>query len=257
MAKSAPVVLFADQDLIWTRPVRSELRRRGARVLTASSLEELIPLARRASPDLVVLDDRLGGDARGAFHERWPEAEILVLTSKALASRTRGARATVPLAESGRLLDLISSTLGARLGAPVAPARPRPLVMCVDDDRFYLNSLSRILGYHGYRVVTYEDPERALEALPEVRPDLLILDVIMPGVDGLDMAEEVHEHYGGRLPIILLTGRGADADIARGYRGGASYYITKPCEPRKVLNIVDYLVGDLDGEERALLESEL
>jgi DNA-binding response OmpR family regulator len=76
-------------------------------------------------------------------------------------------------------------------------------------------------------------------------------------MNGLDLAEEIQEDSGGRVPVVLLSARASDQDISRGYRHGARYYITKPCEPRTVLDVVDYFIGDLEPEEREALERRL
>jgi DNA-binding response OmpR family regulator len=116
--------------------------------------------------------------------------------------------------------------------------------MCVDDDVLHLRSLERILRRRGYSVVGFDDPERALEAIPVAKPDLLFLDILMPGMSGLDFAEQVREQFADTLPVVLLTARGSDREIADGYRKGATHYITKPCDPRTVVGIADYLLGE-------------
>ncbi len=258
MAKDAPVILFADQDHLWTRPVRGELRRRGARVLRAASVSDLVHLAGLVGPDLVILNENLpgaaGGDLDALFSERWPQAVILRVQPPPLGALETGD--PVPRSRES-LLGAVAAVLPGRLSEPAAPGRDGPLVVCVDDDELFLSSLARLLARHGYRVSAFEDPERALEAIPGLAPDLAILDLVMPGMSGLDLAEEIKEAYGERIPVVMLTALTSDEDIVGGYRRGASYYITKPCEPRTILNIVDYLVGDLDAQERQLLETQL
>jgi response regulator NasT len=156
-----------------------------------------------------------------------------------------------------RLLGAIRDALPGRLGEPLRRKTAAPLILCVDDDVFYLEALARILGRHGYRTATFEHPEQALESLPMIRPELAILDIAMPGMNGLDLAEEILEMTHDRFSIVFLTAKGSDEDIARGYRCGGTYYLTKPCEPSRVLNIVDYLIGNLDADERRLLEAQL
>lgn len=238
------LVLFADSDLSWTRPLRAGLRRRGARLATASSEADVRGL--RSAPDAVVVDGTLRDD-RGRplevlLRELFQNAIVL-----AIRPGTRTARGRLQV---GYALERL---LGERLRAT---SHPRPVVLCVDDDRFYLRALARLLGRHGYRVAAHEDPERALEAVPEVSPDLAIVDVRMPGMSGLDLASELRAQSPG-IPVVLLSALGSDDDILRGYRQGASYYLAKPCAPRQVLNAVDYLIGDLEPQERLQLEAEL
>jgi DNA-binding response OmpR family regulator len=265
MKRNPPVIIFADHDLTWSRPVRAELRRRGAQGLPATTATQLLQLAERRAPDLVVLAGDLDGvdpSVRIALlRGRYPGVRVAVVQTRPpefpgsapgalLFAGTRGE------AQQGLLEAILSRYSGLEADSE-APSRPPAMLMCVDDDAFYLSSLARILRRHGYRVATFEGPDRTLEAVPEVRPELVILDLIMPGMDGLDLAEEIQESSRGKIPIVMLTARCTDDDITEGYRHGASYYIPKPCDPRTVLNIVDYLVGDIDPLERKLLEVEL
>jgi DNA-binding response OmpR family regulator len=103
----------------------------------------------------------------------------------------------------------------------------------------------------------FESPEKALEGIPIHKPSLVFIDVLMPGMSGLDVAGELREEYGDKLPFVLLTAKSSDQEISEGYRTGAKYYITKPCEPDRVVNIADYLVGNLGPGERELIGSKL
>lgn len=90
-------------------------------------------------------------------------------------------------------------------------------------------------------MAAFNSSEQAMEALPIVRPDLAILDVAMAGMNGLQMTEEIRENQ-GRLPVILLSGLDSDHEIERGYRSGATTYLTKPCDPAAVLHVVGNLL---------------
>ena len=256
-----PVILFADENSLWTRAVRSELRRRGARVLGLGTSVSFSLASEIPPPDLIVvlegLKDSSGISLESRLRDHWPRTRLLVVAPPSLGeSRRASTREVIPL-DRETVLGAILAALPEWRQAPLELKKSAPLILCVDDDRFYLEALARILARHGYRVATFEEPERALEALPNVQPDLAILDVMMPGMDGLDLAQELRELTHDKLPVILLTARVSDEDIAQGYQHGASYYITKPCEPSKVLNIVDYFVGDLDPDEKKFLEIEL
>lgn len=267
MSNQPPVILFASRDLARLRPLRVDLRRRGARVLTASTAQEIAGLSVVHHPDLLLLEPQIPDPPERTLvswiREASPETRIIFLgvsdpdQERELTLRHDLHEFLPALSSPELLLQQILPLFPQRL-LPV-PSTPKvlPKVLCVDDDALYLRSLERILIQHGYRVETFDDPERALEALPECRPDVAIVDILMPGMSGLDLAEEIHEESGGRIPVVVLSGLTSDADIVKGYRRGATYYITKPCEPDSVLNIVDYLVGDLDREERELLETQL
>ncbi|MBI2933414.1 MAG: response regulator [Planctomycetes bacterium] len=264
MVQPLPVVIFVDRELAWTEPLRGELQRRGARVFAAESMRELQEMTARAVPDVAVIGEHwpAGGVEQIIRHMREANREILLVVLSAEkpppVSDAPGIlyQARAP-AEPRALLDVITGSLRGRLREPNERPRRPAVIMCVDDDPLYLRSLDRLLTHHGYSVASFADPDRALEAVPEVRPDLAIIDIMMPGMNGLNLADEIREGYGGRVPVVMLTARGSDEDILDGYRHGIAYYITKPCAPTMVLNVVDYLVGGLDRAARERLESQL
>lgn len=249
-----PMILFIGPDASRHRRLRTQLRRRRAVVHWAPE-----PVDREPAPDVVVADaaDR-GPQTLAELRRRFPDAWLLLerpFRDPGVESAATRVAWISPRSEPTleRRLDEI---LEGRLDAPPAPG-PAAFVLCVDDDPRLLDSLQRLLTRSGYRVGAFTDPARALDSAAGRRPDLAIVDVMMPGMSGLKLAEEILAAHDGRVPVVLLSARGERWDIAEGYRHGAAYYLTKPCAPRSVLNIVDYLVGDLDRPERELIESEL
>jgi|GEM_PF-1434731 len=265
MSGTAPVILQADRRLGETRLLRTELRRRGARVLMAETAEQAVKLATLDPPDVVVLDDDLGRESSGDLAEHFraalPDAELILLSTRA-DQLTRGLGMGllfhgVRPVTSRTLLDLIDEALPGRLGKEPEAAGLAPMVLCVDDDLQTLNSLSRILNRHGYRVSTFENPEKVLPAIPDVAPDVAVVDVAMPGLDGRELARRMREQYRGLFPIVIHSAKATDADRWSGFRHGADYYLPKPCEPHQLLDVVDYYADRLDPEERRFIESRL
>ena len=128
-------------------------------------------------------------------------------------------------------------------------------VLVVDDEESLRNYAAKLIHSRGYQVVTAGDGAEALAILTKgTRVDLMVLDVMMPGLDGLQTLEQVRSRGHARLPVILLTAQSADEQVLHGYQQGADCYITKPLVPSTLLNIVDYLIGDLPPAERAKLE---
>lgn len=132
-----------------------------------------------------------------------------------------------------------------------------PLILCVDDDSPYLRSLERTLSRHGYRVQSCGSASDALEAAARNRPDLAIVDIMMPGMDGIELTGRLSRWDGGPIPVVLLTGLSSQESLYQGFTEGARYLLEKPCEPRKILDVVDYFAGDLDEEERRKLKERL
>jgi len=155
------------------------------------------------------------------------------------------------------LLEVILEAFPGRLSEDPVPAPKAHTLLCVDDDRTYLNSLSRFLQRRGYEVSCHDNARRALEALPEIRPELAIVDIMMPGMDGLTLTRRIHEDFKGKVPVVVLTALDSKETYHRARESGASYCLTKPCKPEDFLNVVDFIAGDLDEQERELLKSRI
>jgi len=114
--------------------------------------------------------------------------------------------------------------------APLADDAPHLLV--VDDDRAIRDLLSRFLNREGYRVTTADTAADARAKLEGLRFDLLILDVMMPGETGFDLAKSIRASSG--VPILMLTARAEKESRIAGLELGADDYVAKPFEPREL-----------------------
>jgi two-component system, OmpR family, phosphate regulon response regulator OmpR len=108
------------------------------------------------------------------------------------------------------------------------------LILVVEDDSRLRGQLSRYLSDNGYRVTTAEDAAAARDQLRFLHPDLMVLDVMMPGENGLDLTESLRREDND-LPVLLLTARGAPEDRIAGFEAGADDYLPKPFEPKELL----------------------
>ncbi len=100
--------------------------------------------------------------------------------------------------------------------------------MVVEDD-MHIGKLLRLeLGHEGYEVEVLTDGKEALKHLEKELPDLLILDVMLPGLDGFSVLEEIREYISTDLPVIMLTAKGEVKDRIRGLKSGADDYLPKP-----------------------------
>lgn len=107
-------------------------------------------------------------------------------------------------------------------------------VLVVDDDARLRALLSRYLAEQGFRVTTAEDAADARDKMRAVQPDLVVLDVMMPGESGLSLTEALRAERSD-LPVLLLTARGAPEDRIAGFEAGADDYLGKPFEPRELV----------------------
>lgn len=106
-------------------------------------------------------------------------------------------------------------------------------VLVVDDDRELRTLLGEYLQKNGYRVTTVSDGKTMWTALEGTRPDLVVLDIMLPGDDGLTLCRDLRARSG--MPIIMLTARGEETDRIVGLEMGADDYLAKPFNPRELL----------------------
>jgi DNA-binding response OmpR family regulator len=122
--------------------------------------------------------------------------------------------------------------------------RDRPLVLVADDDADILQLVAFRLERSGYDVVRATDGEEALRIATETRPDLAVLDVMMPKLTGYDVTRRIREDEAtSQIPVILLTARVQDADVARGFEVGADDYLKKPFSPQELRARVQAILG--------------
>ena len=119
-----------------------------------------------------------------------------------------------------------------------------PLLLIADDDQDILELVAYRLARAGYEVLTALDGEQALAHARDRRPSLAVLDVMMPKLDGYEVTRRLRgsEQTAG-VPVILLTARVQDADIARGFDAGADEYVKKPFSPHELPARVQAVIG--------------
>jgi two-component system, OmpR family, response regulator MprA len=106
-------------------------------------------------------------------------------------------------------------------------------VLIADDDRKIIDMLRRTLAYEGYHVVTAGDGQEALTKAQTQRPDIVVLDWLMPGLDGIEVARRIRE--ADATPILMLTARDAIEDRVEGLDSGVDDYLVKPFAPPELL----------------------
>jgi DNA-binding response OmpR family regulator len=122
--------------------------------------------------------------------------------------------------------------------------RPQPVVLAADDDEDILELVAFRLERSGYTVLRATDGEEALRLALEAKPDLAVLDVMMPKLDGFELTRRLRaEDATRRMPIILLTARSQDADVQAGFDAGADDYLRKPFSPQELRARVQAILG--------------
>ena len=117
-------------------------------------------------------------------------------------------------------------------------------ILVVDDEIYIVHILDFSLGMEGYEVVTALDGEQALAKVKTEEPDLIVLDIMMPKLDGYETCKMLKSDPETRhIPVILLSAKGRNVDQQMGFQVGADDYITKPFSPRKLVERINLILG--------------
>jgi DNA-binding response OmpR family regulator len=245
-------VLVIDDDDSWLKAVEYNLCSEGFEAYTAADGPSGIEAALKHKPRLILLDIMM------------PEMDGLeVLSTLKHDSRTRRIpvfmlTAKTALGDIDRAFDIgaadyITKPLeGNKLGKTIkkklkkceaATSKTRRLkripVLIIDDDAVWRKVVEHNLYVEGYQVYTAVDGPSGIEAALKYKPRLILLDVMMPGMDGLEVLSKLkHNPRTSRIPVIMLTSKNLVADIDRAFDIGADDYITKPFEGVKLTKAV-------------------
>jgi two-component system alkaline phosphatase synthesis response regulator PhoP len=129
------------------------------------------------------------------------------------------------------------------------PNMAKGKILVVDDEIYIVHILDFSLGMEGYEVLTASDGEQALETAQREQPDLIVLDIMMPKLDGYETCKLLKADDRTRqIPVILLSAKGRHTDQKIGYEVGADDYITKPFSPRKLVERINTLLGQFGSQ---------
>lgn len=117
-------------------------------------------------------------------------------------------------------------------------------ILIVEDEESLLKLESILLSSRGYHVTAVKDGLAALEELDKSSFDLVLLDIMMPGIDGLEVCRRIRGNpHTKEIPVIMLTAKKSAVDQARGFEVGADAYITKPFKSIKIMDMIESLLA--------------
>ncbi len=232
------VVLVVDDDPAFRETMQAQLEAEGFQVLTAATAGEGRELARRRRPDAIVLDvllpDQDGLDLLRELKQGPETAGIPVLIVSVSES---GLRAFTLGAAEWLRKPLDRSEVAATLRRLVnGRGSEEPLVLVADDEPDTADLIRDALRAEGFRVTVARDGQEALEALEQRRPDVMLLDIMMPRLSGFEVLEAVGRSPRLRgLPVVILSARSDDSDRQRGLELGARRILCKPFDVRSLV----------------------
>jgi len=235
-------ILVIDDSVAVRDAIRVQLEQAGHQVVTATSGEEGLALAASVRPDAIVVDAEMPGIDGSTVVRRvrldpaLRRTPCLLLTGSDLADETRalddgadvylrkGVDPEVLLARLAGAMRAVRSPAAVETGTALGPKR----LLVIDDSLTFLHTLADALRGEGYDVVTAQSGPEALTLLPVQPVDCVLLDVIMPGMDGLQVCKQIKATAAWRdIPIIMLTGLQEKSSMIAGINVGADDYIVK------------------------------
>jgi two-component system, OmpR family, alkaline phosphatase synthesis response regulator PhoP len=128
-------------------------------------------------------------------------------------------------------------------------------ILAVDDERHIVRLVEVNLARAGYQVVTAFDGREALQKVEAEKPDLVVLDVMMPYMDGFEVLRNLKANpVTAEIPVIMLTAKAQDADVFRGWQSGVDCYLTKPFNPMELLTFVKRIFDSQSGKDEGRIE---
>ena len=139
---------------------------------------------------------------------------------------------------------------GAQLADPVSvTADVAPKVLVVDDDPGICRLVQDVLELEGFDVTIAGDGFAALRAIEAERPDCVVLDVMMPGLDGHGVLSRIRSKGGKHLPVVMLTAHADDNQAWQAWTEGVDYFLSKPFEPVELLRFLDSIFDANPGPQ--------
>jgi CheY-like chemotaxis protein len=238
-------VLVVDDDDEFRELMKQQLKYAGYLVFDARDAASAIQIARTALPDVITVDLLMPGIDGWHLIEKLRQEEALsatpiIVVSGAADAKTSGTRpldVTVITKGEGieRLLREISLALAGRRGATVLVA---------EDDDDLRGVLTTSLTRNGHRVIPARDGAEALAILGRDHIDLLVLDLVMPNIDGFGVLARLKElRHGGSIPVVVVTGTDRSTTEMQALRLGANVYLSKPVEAAALAEQVTRLLA--------------
>ena len=250
----AKKILIADDDPHIVALISSRLKANQYEVVVAYDAVQTMSQVRKEKPDLIILDMKMpaGGGASVLDNLKMSidvfNTPVLVMTAyPSDATRQKALEMgaadfiTKPF-KPEEILTKVKKALGE-----TGPEESHPLakrILVVDDNPNIVKLLEYRLKANEYEVITAHDGEEALAKVRQMKPDLMILDVVIPKIDGYKVLSilRADEQYKD-IPVVMLTAHGQAKDVEKGLELGAVSYITKPFKADVLLGVIKGVVG--------------
>ena len=251
----AKKILIVDDDKQIVTLLSSRLKTHRYEIVVAYDAVQAVAKAFSEKPDLILLDIKMpGGDGTRVMENLKNSADtalipIIVITafpSKDMQQKAKEMGALDFISkpfEAKDMLSRIQKALGEESPRTEESGKPAKTILVVDDDPHIRELLQSRLKKNGYNVIIANDGQEALDKTYQEHPNLIILDIMLPKVDGYSVCKVLRSDEEYRdIPIIMLTGRTLAQDIKMGMELGAVSYVQKPFKPDVLLGLIQGLI---------------
>jgi signal transduction histidine kinase/DNA-binding response OmpR family regulator len=243
-------IIDDDPDIL--RLLRMYLEDEGFRVITAENAEHGLALANQHRPDAIILDvllpDQHGFNLLETLKSQPHTAMIPVLILSIIKEKLKG----MSLGAAEYLVKpvghtLLKATLQKILGKASSASKT---ILIVDDEEDTLQFLKERLNEEGFKTIEASNGKVALEKAAENRPDLILLDIMMPEITGWDVMEQLQKKEDtASIPIVVLSAATSETDKQRGFRMGIRQYLTKPVEIKNLISEIKKVVQNRETQD--------
>ena len=233
MGKEKLRILLVDDEKEFVESLSERLAMRDLKADVAYDGEQALKALKEKEPDVMILDLRMPGidgtEVLRRVKKEHPNVEVVILTGHGTDKDEKEALRLGAAAYLKKPVD-IEQLVGA-------VRKEKLKILLVDDEKEFVESLSERLALRNLKADVAYDGEQALKAIREEEPDVMVLDLRMPGIDGIEVLRQVKK-LRSDMAVVVLTGHGTDKDEKEVMRLGAAAYLEKPVD-------VDHLVGTL------------
>jgi DNA-binding NtrC family response regulator len=226
-------VLLVDDEQDFTESLSERLQLRDVEADVAHDGEQALEVVQAGAPDVMVLDLRMPGidglEVLRQVKKSHPKVEVVILTGH---GTDKDEEEALRLGASAYLrkpvdVDQLVKTL----------QHERLKVLLVDDEQEFVDSLSERLELRNLETEVAKNGEEALAAVKADVPDVMVLDLRMPGIDGIEVLRRVRKSH-PEVAVVVLTGHGTDKDEKEAIKLGASAYLKKPVDVDQLVNVL-------------------
>ncbi|MBW1786179.1 MAG: response regulator [Deltaproteobacteria bacterium] len=244
MGKDKIKILLVDDEKEFVESLSERLALRDLKADVAYDGEQALEALKKEEPDMMILDLRMPGidgtEVLRRVKKEHPNVEVVILTGHGTDKDEKEAMRLGATAYLKKPID-IDQLVGA-------VRKEKLKVLLVDDEKEFVESLSERLALRNLEAEVAHDGEEALKAVKEGKPDVMVLDLRMPGINGIEVLRRVKKENPD-MAVVILTGHGTDKDEKEAMRLGATAYLKKPVD-------VDQLVGTLHKAWNRLKKSK-